>query len=48
MNKTNTEKTAELIMSMSLNFLQGDITENTYIMNLEMISKTLKEKYERQ
>lgn len=43
MNKTNTEKTAELIMSMSLNFLQGGITENTYIMNLEMIIKTLKE-----
>lgn len=42
MDKTNTEKTAELVMSMSLNFLQGDITEETYIMNLEMIANTLK------
>jgi hypothetical protein len=36
------EKTAELIMSMSLDFLQGRITEQTYIFNLEMISKNIK------
>ena len=37
----NTEEIAELIMSISSDFLQGKISEETYITNLQMMTNNL-------
>jgi hypothetical protein len=46
MESEKTKKTAELLMSMSLDFLQAGISEETYASNLLCIAKSLKPDYD--
>ena len=44
MNDKEFNKYVELIISMSTDYLLGEITKDTYLSNLKMIQEQLKEK----